>query len=70
MARPVTFGYACILCLLLLLLGDAACHAAPGVQVDDRVYDAGDVIEGKDAVHEFTLRNTGDQELVIRPKPC
>jgi hypothetical protein len=48
----------------------SACHAAAKVQVDQAIYDAGPVPEGKDVSHEFVLKNVGDQKLTFKPKPC
>lgn len=59
-----------ILCAAAVLAAETVCHASPKVQVDQSVYDAGAVPEGRDAVHEFILRNVGDQDLIIKPKPC
>jgi hypothetical protein len=44
--------------------------AAPAVVADQTVYDAGQVPEGKDISHEFVLKNTGDQTLSFKIKPC
>lgn len=59
-----------VLCTTVLFCMDVSCHAAPRVQVDQSVYDAGTVTEGMDVIHEFMFRNTGDKDLVIKPKPC
>ena len=54
----------------LSLIAVPSCHAAPKVQVDQAVYDAGTLSEGKDMSHEFILKNVGDQKLIFKPKPC
>ncbi|HOS96435.1 MAG TPA: DUF1573 domain-containing protein [Deltaproteobacteria bacterium] len=59
-----------IMCLVIVLMGVHPCHAAPKVQVDQVVHDAGKVPEGTEVAHEFRFRNTGDQVLVIKPRAC
>jgi hypothetical protein len=44
--------------------------AAPKVQVDQAVYDAGSVSEGNEISHEFILKNVGDKSLSFKIKPC
>jgi hypothetical protein len=44
--------------------------ATPRVTAEDPVYDAGDLVRGKPIVHDFIIRNTGDQPLTIKAKPC
>jgi hypothetical protein len=54
----------------LSLISVTSCHASPKVQIDQAVYDAGTLFEGKDISHEFVLKNGGDQKLTFKPKPC
>jgi hypothetical protein len=54
----------------LSLISVTSCHASPKVQVDQAVYDAGAIYEGKDIFHEFILKNIGDQKLIFKSKPC
>jgi hypothetical protein len=54
----------------LSLISVPSCHASPKVQVDQAVYDAGTLSEGKDMSHEFILKNIGDQKLIFKSKPC
>jgi hypothetical protein len=44
--------------------------ATPKVTAEDPVYNAGDLVKGKPIVHDFIIRNTGDQPLTIKAKPC
>lgn len=44
--------------------------ATPKVSAEDPVYNAGDLVKGKPIVHDFIIRNTGDQPLTIKAKPC
>jgi len=59
-----------IVCITLSCVSASICHASPKVQVDEAVYDAGTVYEGKDVAHEFILKNVGDQKLTFKAKPC
>lgn len=53
-------------CLAALLLGLATpAAAAPRLVVEQPVYDLGEVFEDQNLEHTFTLRNAGDQPLVI-----
>ncbi|MCD6569738.1 MAG: DUF1573 domain-containing protein [Deltaproteobacteria bacterium] len=46
-------------------------HAIPCAKVDQPDFYAGEVPQGKEIIHDFTLKNTGDETLVIRKiKPC
>lgn len=56
--------------IALSLISVTSCQASPKVQVDQAVYDAGTLFEGKDISHEFLLKNGGDQKLTFKPKPC
>jgi hypothetical protein len=44
--------------------------ATPKVTAEDPVHNAGDLVRGKPIVHDFIIRNTGDQPLTIKAKPC
>lgn len=48
--------------------GNAYC--APKVKVDEPVFDAGEIPQGKQISHEFTIENVGDETLTIMVKPC
>jgi hypothetical protein len=56
--------------LILLFVGVGESFAAPKVQVDQTVYDAGPIPEGKEITHEFVLKNSGDKTLSFKIKPC
>jgi hypothetical protein len=62
----VLFGT--VLMLLFVVVGES--FAAPKVQVNQTVYDAGSVAEGKEMNHEFVLKNIGDKKLSFKIKPC
>jgi uncharacterized protein (DUF58 family) len=55
---------------VLLFVGVGESSAAPRVQVDQTVYDAGPIPEGKEINHEFVLKNVGDKTLSFKIKPC
>ncbi len=59
-----------IVWVVISLVSAAPSQASPKVQVDQDVYDAGTLYEGKDLSHEFILKNVGDQKLIFKPKPC
>jgi hypothetical protein len=56
--------------VMLLFIGVGESLAAPKVQVDQTVYNAGPVPEGKEITHEFVLKNIGDKTLSFKIKPC
>lgn len=56
--------------LAAVFLGVLPCEAAPRVQVDNAVFDAGRIPEGMEVTHDYLFRNTGDQALTIKPKAC
>ncbi len=59
-----------ILCAASVFLTGLPCEAAPRLQLDQDIYDAGRVPQGKDVTHEFIFRNAGDKALLIKPKAC
>ena len=59
-----------ILAAIVLLFSPQTSLCAPRAQTQSRVYDAGEVPQGKDISHEFLLENAGDEPLVFKNKPC
>ena len=59
-----------VVTMLLLPFLVAPAHAGPRVVVDQPVYDAGEVPQGKPIAHAFILKNAGDADLTIHFKPC
>ncbi len=55
---------------LLVFLTAGAVYGAPKVRIDNSGYDAGDIPQGKEISHEFTIENIGDAPLSIQVKPC
>jgi hypothetical protein len=53
-----------------IFIGIEEGYTAPKVQVDQAVYDAGSVSEGKDISHEFILKNSSDKTISFKIKPC
>ena len=70
MRKPLRAVVLVVLCAGVVVLTWGACHAAPRLQVDRTVYDAGTVPEGREVTHAFLFRNVGNQDLVIKPKAC
>ena len=70
MGKFLRFAILFVACLTLSLIAEISCHAAAKIQVDQTVYDAGSIPEGKDLSHEFIFKNVGDQKLTFKPKPC
>jgi hypothetical protein len=70
MVKYLRFTSLFMVCAAAIILVETACHAAPKAQVDQPVHDAGMVTEGMDVTHEFIFKNVGDQDLVVKPKPC
>ena len=64
--------WAAIVALLLAVRADAAGSPSPiptgpqpRIQAANPVYDFGEVVEGTPVKHEFTIKNTGQAELII-----
>jgi len=45
-------------------------HGAPRVKVDNPIFDAGEIPQGKELSHEFTISSIGDETLSITVNPC
>lgn len=60
-----------VYCLVLFLLAGAnsAC-SSPKAFIEEPVFHAGDIPQGKNITHEFVLKNIGDDVLTIDIKPC
>jgi len=58
-----------LLAVFLLFGANSAC-SSPKAVVDEPVFQAGDVAQGKKITHEFTLKNIGDEVLTIDIKRC
>jgi len=56
--------------MIFIVLCSGKVFSAPVVVADQTSYDAGQVPEGKEISHEFALKNTGDQILTFKIKPC
>ncbi len=53
--------------VLMMGIGIAA-HAGAVISVDQAEFDVGTILEGSTSsvMHDFTIRNTGDADLVIK----
>lgn len=56
--------------IAVLLIFSNIANAAPKAQVDEFVYNAGELQQGKTIVHDFIVKNTGDRPLEIKVQPC
>lgn len=56
--------------LSLMCLTGFAYGAPKAVVVTEATYNAGDVIQGKPIIHDFILKNAGNEPLTIQVKPC
>lgn len=70
MQRSLSYAILCFMCAAILFMAETSCQAAPRVQVDQADYDAGNIEQGTEIVHDFIFKNAGDQSLLIKPKPC
>jgi len=55
---------------IIVLSAAGTVHCSPRVKVDNPVFDAGEVPQGKELSHEFTIGNIGDETLSITVSPC
>ncbi|HOO38959.1 MAG TPA: hypothetical protein PLU81_10665 [Deltaproteobacteria bacterium] len=56
--------------ILMVFAASGTVYAAPRVKVDNPVYHAGEIPQGKEISHEFTIENIGDESLTMTVKPC
>ncbi len=56
--------------ILMVFAATGTVYATPKVKVDNTVYHAGEIPQGKEISHEFTIKNIGDEPLTITVKPC
>jgi hypothetical protein len=57
--------------VILVFLSVSYVHAAPCAVVDQPDVYVGDIPQGKQLVQDFTLKNTGDETLIIlKINPC
>ena len=68
MKRFLFFGGILVFSVLVLFPQPSLC--APRAEPLDPVFDAGEIPQGKDLVHEFLLKNAGDEPLVFKARPC
>jgi hypothetical protein len=52
--------------VILLFLALTFAYANPRAFIDQPDFDAGEVLKGKEIVHEFILKNTGDEPLLLK----
>lgn len=59
-----------VLTFLLLFLSPQVSYCLPKASIPGVVYDAGEIPQGKEISHEFSLKNTGDEPLTFKVRPC
>jgi|GEM_PF-1808817 len=63
--------YSTVFSVILVFLSVSYAHATPCAVVDQPDVYVGKIPQGKQIVQNFTLKNTGDETLVIlKIKPC
>ncbi|HDP24412.1 MAG TPA: DUF1573 domain-containing protein [Deltaproteobacteria bacterium] len=65
-----TIPYSVVLSMFMLAVMTGLCLAAPRIEIAEPLFDAGEVLEGKDVSHEFVLKNIGSDPLIVTVKPC
>jgi hypothetical protein len=55
---------------LMVFVAAGTVYAAPRVKIDNPIFHAGEIPQGKEISHEFTIENIGDEILTITVKPC
>ena len=56
--------------LLLFLLFPQVSYCAPEAFIQNAAYDAGEVPQGKEISNVFHLKNSGDEPLTFKVRPC
>lgn len=56
--------------ITFILLASSVAYAAPKAVINEYVYNAGEIPQGKMIVHDFIVKNDGDRPLEIKVKPC
>ncbi|HPW68887.1 MAG: hypothetical protein WDA72_09495 [Desulfomonilia bacterium] len=59
-----------ILAFSVLVLFPLTALCAARAELQNPVFDAGEIPQGQDLVHEFLLKNAGDEPLVFKARPC
>jgi hypothetical protein len=63
-------GVIAFVAVILLAVISSAANATPKAVIDEYVFNAGEIIQGKAIVHDFIIKNTGDKPLEVKVKPC
>jgi len=53
-----------------VLLGAGTLDAAPRATIASPGFDAGEIPQGQDILHDFIITNTGDETLTLKARPC
>jgi hypothetical protein len=63
-------GVIVIVAVILLAVISSTANATPKAVVDEPIFNAGEIPEGKTIIHDFIIKNTGDKPLEVKVKPC
>ena len=63
-------GVVAVVAAILFAVISSAANAMPKAVVDEPVFNAGELPQGKAIIHDFIIKNTGDKPLEIKVKPC
>ena len=55
---------------LIVFMTFGSVYCAPRANIDNPIFDAGEIPQGKEISHEFMIENTGDETLRLTVKPC
>jgi len=56
--------------ILIAIFPFTPANAGPRAVIEAAKFDAGEIPQGKTILHDFIIRNTGDEQLTIEVKPC
>jgi hypothetical protein len=59
-----------VMAVILFGIISSAANAMPKAVVEEPVFNAGEIPQGKAIIHDFIVKNTGDKPLEIKVKPC
>jgi hypothetical protein len=63
-------GVLAVMAVILFTVITSAANAMPKAVVDEPVFNAGEIPQGKAIIHNFIVKNTGDKPLEVKVKPC
>ena len=63
-------GVVSFVAVILFAVISSSANAMPKAIVDEPVFNAGEIPQGKAIIHDFIIKNTGYKPLEIKVKPC